>query len=1219
MSKNGGRPVFKGMNTQAWAAMSLFLQHVERSDFRYIGFEGEKLEDFHLAFENGRKIICESKAYKISLAKIKEILNKIISHGQTTPQDEILVICEKVDDKTLKNLIELLPYYDKEMAQKVARDKNLTDKQLKLLPQVRFWEVSVDISRKTAELLMARLLKIWVPKHRLDEIVRDLLEKEVYQGSEKGTTLTKEDFLTKLEEKKRLMLEDTGYEKEKTNKEQELSSLVKELKNPKSSQWANNQLSVLSNSPDENYWIFNLLEREINLNLRDWDRLWKMGVQGAFVYEVFKVFKKNISNRDNRDYFVEFAPQIIEYNTNFFREDFIKTDIVDICKTIIENTHKHDGAIFELVKKLFEPSISKYFYTKHREDNRYEWEEISKFLVDLYKKTNSSKFREEIVKYIFTKFNLVEDEWKYWHYTPPPLFEIIRLHLESDPKKGILELIPILSNQFSVFYERFGKKLEFEGWEHMGGGIGQIGSDFSIHDKFFIGGILKQLIQKIYSEDKEKGWQFILKNCVSSNSDEVSIKKPDFLNRASIPVLFQEYKGVRYSDEAFKILSVFIRMRKGIPWKADLIYQAVREDKELTDKQKWVLVQVGLDEYKNLPVNVFVEQIVSKLASESKNKEVQNRAIEIIKGWSKDPEYAKRHSVESFDLIDNIFRLLNNSKTFDDGAEILREFVTSDNFIKKNDSWRTWDVAKALAKVLEDDFEKGLEILKQTDSSERLTLNQQTLICSGLQDISNDRILKEAYDEFLRPTLERLDNNIQKIEERFSNRYSRESLVQFGEKLALGGFYDEALDLIKIFIDDSDPILESYPDDKEESFNYHEKIKSGEDDSSIGTVRGWCAWVIQKLAVPRDFSKIDKTRDVIKRLLPLLKKLATDPNYYVRVQATIPLIDLAKNRHTVLPENKKERFVSPAIAKEIENIAFLMLRDKTNHKLPAVMKHLAMVLTGMRSVSQDKAMEILRILAQDKYPKKDKQRGRETYLADVLSEAAPLYIFFAEFRTKSFKDWPKEWGDMSKFDDKPFKKLLIELLRKGSPGVKTALAWQFVRLPDEISKTPKSQMTVEEAVRLAASYLEILTSEYDHDVFNNIYRFIEDYIDIYFDDCFNLWTNCIKTESNFFKENFTKDKLIEMYWWPFHDNGKILLAIAKHKGDAEFLKWLEILVDYPIEMQIGYDIGEAVNYLIELKEPKDKVEKIFDRLMERSSNFYESKQAWSKNLKKTKS
>ena len=162
-------------------------------------------------------------------------------------------------------------------------------------------------------------------------------------------------------------------------------------------------------------------------------------------------------------------------------------------------------------------------------------------------------------------------------------------------------------------------------------------------------------------------------------------------------------------------------------------------------------------------------------------------------------------------------------------------------------------------------------------------------------------------------------------------------------------------------------------------------------------------------------------------------------------------------------------------------------------------------------------------------------------------------------------------------------------------------------------------MTVEEAVRLAASYLEILTSEYDHDVFNNIYRFIEDYIDIYFDDCFNLWTNCIKTESNFFKENFTKDKLIEMYWWPFHDNGKILLAIAKHKGDAEFLKWLEILVDYPIEMQIGYDIGEAVNYLIELKEPKDKVEKIFDRLMERSSNFYESKQAWSKNLKKTKS
>ena len=1216
--KIGGKATYKGLNAQAWAAMSLFLQHVDRPDFRYIGFEGEKLEDFHLVFEGGRKIICESKASRIGFSKIREILAKIAKHGQVTPQDEIVIVCEEVEDKIIKNLIELLPYYDKKRVQQVAKTKKLTKQQLRLLPQVRFWEVSEDISRKTAELLMARLLKIWVPKHRLDEIVRDLLEKEVYQGSEKGTMLTKEDFLTKLEGKKRLMLEDTGYEKERTNKEQELSSLVKELKNPKSSQWANNQLSVLSNSPDENYWIFNLLEKEINLNLKDWDRLWKMGVQGTFVYEVFKIFKKNISSRENQDYFVEIAPEIVEYNTNFFREDFIKVDIVDICKIIIENTHKHDEAIFELVKKLFEPSISKYFYTKHREDNRYEWEEISKFLVELYKKTNSFKLKEEIVKYIFTKFNLVEDEWKYWHYTPPPLIEIIRLHFESDPKKGILELIPILSNQFSVFYERFGKKLEFKGWEHMGGGISQLGSDFSIHDKHFIGGILRQLIQRIYDEDKEKGWQFILRNCISSDANEVSVKKPDFLNRASIPVLFQEYKSGKHHDEAFEVLSAFIMTRKGIPWKADLVYQAVREDKELTDKQKWALVQVGLDEYKNLPVNVFVEQVVSGLAAESKDEEVQNKAVEAIKSWSKDPEYAKRHSTESFDLIDNIFKLLNNPKTFNDGAEVLKEFVISDDFIKKDDSWRIWDVAKALAKVLEDDFEKGLEILMEVNSSKKITPNQQTLICSGLHDISNNRILKRAYDEFLKPTLERLGNNIQKIEGRFSNRYSRESLVQFGEKLALEGFYDEALDLVKIFINDSDPILTNYPDDEEGSFNYHEKIRNGEDDSSIGTVRGWCTWVIQKLIIPRDFSKMEKTRKIITELLPLLRKLATDPNYYVRVQAAIPLIDLAKNRHTVLPENKKERFVSPSIAGEIEDIAFLMLRDKTNHKLPAVMKHLAMVFTYMRSISQNKAIEVLRTFAQDEYPKKDKQRGRETYLADVLSEAAPLYIFFAEFRTKSFKDWPKEWSDLGKFDDKPFKKLLVDLLKNGSPGVKATLAWQFVRLPDEIGKTPedKRQMTVEEAAKLVAPYLEILTSEYDHDVFENIYRFIEDYIDTYFNECFGLWINCIKTESKFFKDNFTKDKLVDMYWWPFHYNGKILLAIAKHKGDVEFLKWLEILVSYPIEMQIAYDIGNAVNHLITLKEPKDTIERIFNRLMERSSNFYESKQAWLKNLKR---
>jgi len=75
---NKGRDNIKGVEFQAWAAMSMFLQHVERKDFRYIGYEGDNLADFYLVFENGKRIICECKAYEINFTSLRTILGIFI-------------------------------------------------------------------------------------------------------------------------------------------------------------------------------------------------------------------------------------------------------------------------------------------------------------------------------------------------------------------------------------------------------------------------------------------------------------------------------------------------------------------------------------------------------------------------------------------------------------------------------------------------------------------------------------------------------------------------------------------------------------------------------------------------------------------------------------------------------------------------------------------------------------------------------------------------------------------------------------------------------------------------------------------------------------------------------------------------------------------------------------------------------------------------------------
>ena len=774
-----------------------------------------------------------------------------------------------------------------------------------------------------------------------------------------------------------------------------------------------------------------------------------------------------------------------------------------------------------------------------------------------------------------------------------------------------MKVLKLILGQYQSSHRYDGK---FNGWDWSGGGISQSGSEFSITDRHFVSMLLKQALSKCYESNRDRAWKFIIKNCIARNETEVSKDRPDFLNRAVIDILVKEYAKPEHKKEVFEILSNFIRMRKGIPWKADLVFQRLRGDfTNEQNEQKWALVKVGLDEYKNLPINVFVEQITSDLAAKG-----HKEAVDTIAGWVMNPEYHKRQTIGSFNVVGNISKLLDNSKTFEEGVAIFKNYLFSKEFIEKDNDWETWDVAKTLAKVISTEPEIGISILKDIYSSTRLTQNQQTLICSSINDLpkENKALLEKVYQDFVYPLLESLDGDTSKVEKRITNRYSREQIVQFAEKLAENRLYDGALYIIKVFINDSDPILENYPDDPKGDFNYHQKVIEGDDNPTLSTVRGYCAWVLQKFCIRYG-------RDYIPKILDLVEKLTKDPNYFVRVQSCIPLLALVKSRHTVLSENNKERFLPTEVAERIENITFAMLTDKENHKLKAVMKHLAMVFSYMRSLDEKRAMKILQVFKNISLSKEKsaKEIGMlpvtiksKSLFAEVMDEIAPLFIYYAEFRKEAFKNersmvvfGAKGWKELNKFDEKPFKDLLFLLLKSTNPEVRRIFAWQFERLPNE-NKEQLNQL-----FDVAYRYLLILTENYDHDVFNNIYRFIEEYIGERFDECFNLWKKCIDKEKKYFDKNYNKERLQDMYWWPFFYNGKVLLKIAEVKGEGEFLTWFKKLADYPTDLLIANDLDLAVEYLITIKTHKKQVEKLFLRLMERNSKYYVHKQKWMQN------
>lgn len=1196
MSK-AGQYNYKGINAQAWAAMSLFLQFVRARTLEKIILEAPGLQDFVLVFNDGHRLICESKDYQrpVVHSKIKEILEGVIRNKKHTDKDEILIIASRFS-KEVKSDIENYKYWARVIKPRLQK-KGFQKKHFDLLPQVRLWEVPPIENHKIVYSLFAELLGVWIPQEELEAKVNSLIVKKIYETSAVGGEYSRKELIDQIEKLKKNVVKHSGlFDDERIKLESQLANILQAIEDNRRPEWATNQLSSLTAQPNKMFFVVDRFKNQTNLKLSDWNELWKSCMVSFYSPYLFDIFEKNLKTRSNRKYAIEFIRKIIPTISSYYRSSFLEVDMVKICSEIIKNDKQLNSKVFGVVKQLIEIDKNDFFYIKSKGDREWEKEKICELLKELYKASNKN-LKSKIVELIFDFYNLVEDDGKFWHYTPPAIFEIVKQYVEESLENRILDLKEIAIQQYSEFYKKFGKKLKFNGWEHMGGGISQMGSEFSISDKHFLTKVIKPILEDYHTKEREKAWGFIKKNFITRKESQVSKDRPDFLNRAVIGILVREYTKSKYKSEAFEILSDFIKMRKGIPWKADLVFQAIR-DAKLKGKDKWALVEVSLNVYKNLPVNVFVEQITSDLASKGDRK-----AIKTIAAWAKDPEYSKRHTIGSFDIVDNVFKLLDSPKTFNEGVNILKEFVTSDDFVKKGNSWKTWDIAKALAKILEKDFKKGLEILNELNSSKKPSLNQQTLICSSLYNLAKDKkrkekVIKRVYYEFLKPTLDGLNNNIKEIEDKFTDRHARESLIQFGEGLALVGLYDEALLLIKIFINDSDPILKNYPDDKEGTFNRHEKIKNGEVDFTISTVRGWCAWVIQRLVIPRNFAKIDKTREVIKESLPLLEKLAIDPNYYVRLQACIPLIGLVKNRHTVLPENRKERFLPMEIAERIEDIAFAMLRNKENHKLKAVMKHLAMVFTHMRSLTEKEAKQVLKTFL-------------GTKIDEAIQEIDILYIFFAEFRKNAFKSknakliFEEKWPEIKEFDNKDFKELLKTVLKTGPLNVKAHLAWRFWQLPKE------KGIDFDRGMKISMRYLPILTQEYSHKVYSNIYYFIKEYYEKKFDDCFMLWSKCLIKERPYLREAVKdKENIHDVHWWPFFYNGKMLLAVAKHKGNEEFLKWFKFLADYPVEVLIANDIGDAVAYLKKLPKDNKLVGDIFDKLIKRNANFLHDKQEW---------
>ena len=1197
-----GRNIFKGINFQTLAAFSLYLQYLNDKEFSYIQLEAPDLSDFYLVFNDNHKIICESKNYSTNLTDyhVKKILKKIIASKSINDNDEILIICKKSNTDIFKKVKDLKFY--KNILEDFLKKRGFGEEFFNVVTKINLWEIEDNLIEDIIFSLFYELIGFWLPDKQIKRIVDNILIEKFYKGSAEGAIFTREDIFKEIEHlSKEIKSSTTIFNEEINTLEEQINHIIKAVEKD-SVTFGPFEIESLTQDRRLMYFLLDKLKDIKGVKLLNWDTVLRASNIPVYIHSLFQLFKNNIDTSKNREYVLNYINDELDRLNTYYRENFLENNLADVFKEIVNNDNGLNNFIFEIIKKQFKKYGSSFFYVKSKSNLFYMKEDLCNVLKTLYDSSNS-KIKSDIYNFIIDTFNLVaDDDDEHNHYTPVSIFSLLKEYLTFNNNKFLKKRFNILKNELvkqHEKYEIFSKEIKYDGWDHIGSVGAFWGNNYRVFDKYFIKYLLIPAINNIPEDNR---WNFVKDNCIFSEK-EVAKDNPDFLNRASIPILIEEYK--KNNKEAFSYLKNFIFSRKGIPSKIDLLLQYLFDDKNITNKQKWSVVKIIINKCK-MPISPFIELIVADLVSEG-----HKEAIEYLKNLMTDKDYfVKDTTIDRMHIIMNLDKLLNIDIEL--AAEIFKNMLFKFNYFDKISNFDLYDYSRFISKLIVKNINIGLDILKEIYKSKKLTTNQQILICSGIENVSEAKeiptdkasIIIRVYNNFLKPILVELDS-IRSIEEIFTCREARESIIKFAEKLAIIRKFDESLFIVNKFLNDVDPPKDgsNYSDDPDGTFNYHQKIIEGEDKLGITTVRGRIPWVLQK------FTSF-YGREYISRIVPIVENLLNDDNYYVRVQACVPLIELVKSRHNVIPGNKNERFLDIKIAKEIERIAFASLDDKKNQRLRIFMEYLALVFIYMISLDEKQAMHMFKVFIDLKdalhFKEGIEEKTKVSAYEDIIDKITSTLVFYAEFRKNAFISekykyiYLDNWDNLKKFDNEPFKQLLLDLLKNSSAGIRSGFAWWFY------ITVKKSKINFD----IAFKYIKILVENYDHDIFRNIYMFIESNIKNKFEECYYLWTNCLISERGYIESNIKNIDKADVYWWPYFYNGKILNIALDKKGPDEFLKWLEFLLGYPKGVLVANDLDIAVEKIIDFPKDNTRVEIIFNKLIERNPRYFDFKSKW---------
>ncbi len=386
----------------------------------------------------------------------------------------------------------------------------------------------------------------------------------------------------------------------------------------------------------------------------------------------------------------------------------------------------------------------------------------------------------------------------------------------------------------------------------------------------------------------------------------------------------------------------------------------------------------------------------------------------------------------------------------------------------------------------------------------------------------------------------------------FKDNFIREEMVRLGTWLIGKGKYKDVMWLINKFIDDPDPASpDEYNGDPE--FNYHQKITNGEEPHIITTVLGHLAWVIQKLAVQKDY---------IEKALYYTQRLLSHKNLYVKLQAIIPLIEISARRQWLAGWGERPR---RGKYKKFHKLVFdLVILIEKNPNYKAIAKRLTHVFAYYKDLNTQEAERVLEALK-------------------ITDESAGLFIYFGIFRKRHYKTQNIKFN--AKRLEKKLKEVIIKKDKKYS-RLQSKISWYFWKI---LSENRNEFETIKPYIDL------ILKQPYRRGIYDPIERIIKDWIEEKPEICSKWYIQMLENISEFLKEK-SHFKFHNGVWLLYTE--EIIEEIAKIQS-KDLLKIMEILINL---WKKGAYIGNLKRLFESFKLISDEKQKI--KIKKEFQNMY---------------